>query len=94
MVSTEHIGEVYNDDNNDGTLTFATVGSLFFKGIDYCSHYYKSSKNGQSNRFERRRERDFAAETTVNYVMAPSHTQSLFYMTSIFSLSHSDWLLI
>ena len=59
----------YNDDNNDGTLTFATVGS-FFKGIDYCSHYYKSSKNGQSNRFERR---DFD-ETTVNYVMAPNMT--------------------
>ena len=55
-----------NDNNDDGTLTSDV--ELFFKGIDYCSHYYKSSKNGQSNRFERR---DFD-ETTVNYVMAPS----------------------
>lgn len=47
----------YNDNNNDGTLTFG-----FFKGIDYCSHYYKSWVA-----------RDRFFETTVNYVMAPWH---------------------
>ena len=29
-----------NDNNDDGTLTSDV--ELFFKGIDYCSHYYKS----------------------------------------------------
>ena len=34
-----------NDNNDDGTLTSDV--ELFFKGIDYCSHYYKSEVDRQ-----------------------------------------------